>query len=506
MGVASDDDIQRIVNEMLSGLGPADIEALAQRLASAGMTPIEQLLAATRPPVRRRPRRDDPVTLRVRVDLAGTRPPVWRRLELASDLFLDDVHEIIQAAFGWTDSHLHRFGCGPTYYSRETEYYLCPFSVDEGEEGVPEDQVRLDEVLVEVGDKLFYAYDFGDDWQHVIRLEAVLAREESAPRAICTGGRQPGPAEDCGGISGYALLVAATDPGHPDHELARAEYAELYGPDVDPGDWAPTRFDIDRINSVLADLGAIPSPHEITGPPRDLLDRMRTADGQHQLRRLLGSARLDDPVLIGADTAAAAVRPYVWLLDRVGDDGIKLTQAGYLPPVHVDAAFTELEFDTVWIGAGNREDLTYPVLGLRESAQRIGLLRKHRGRLLATARGRALRTDPVGLWWHLAERTPVASNDRCEYDAGLLYLAAVAAGIAEDHETIVAELLDALGWVRGDGSPIGPGSAAAAASEVTDMLRRMGLLQRAGSGLDRQEYLTRNAVDFARAALMAWPR
>lgn len=139
MGVASDDEIQRIVNEMRAARGPADIQVLAQRLASAGMTPIEQLLAATKPPVRRRPRRDDPVTLRVRVDLAGTRPPVWRRLELASDLFLDEVHEIIQAAFGWTDSHLHRFGCGPVYYSRETEYYLCPFSVDEGDEGVPED-------------------------------------------------------------------------------------------------------------------------------------------------------------------------------------------------------------------------------------------------------------------------------------------------------------------------------------------------------------------------------
>ncbi|MGO8853730.1 IS1096 element passenger TnpR family protein [Mycobacterium sp.] len=49
------------------------------------------------------------MTLRVRVDLAGTKPPVWRRLELASELFLDEVHEIIQAAFGWTDSHLHRF-------------------------------------------------------------------------------------------------------------------------------------------------------------------------------------------------------------------------------------------------------------------------------------------------------------------------------------------------------------------------------------------------------------
>ena len=504
--MASDDDkIQRIVNEVLAGLGPADIETLAQRLALGGATRIEQFLAATKPPMRRRPRRVDPVTLRVRVDLAGTRPPVWRRLELASDLFLDDVHEILQGAFGWTDSHLHRFGCGPTYYSRETEYYLCPYSVDEGDEGVPEDQVRLDEVLVDVGDRLFYAYDFGDDWQHVIRLEAVLGREASARRAICTGGRQPGPAEDCGGVGGYALLVAVTDPEHPDHAAARAEYAELYGPDLDPQGWAPTPFDIDRINGVLAYLDAIASPHEIAAPLRDLLAAMRTVGGQRQLRQLLAGARLDDPVLIGADTAAAAVRPYAWLLDRVGDEGIKLTQAGYLPPMHVEAAFTELGFDKLWIGAGNREDLTYPVLDLRQSAQKIGLLRKHRGRLLATARGRALRTDPVGLWWHLAERTPVASNDRCVYQAGLLYLATLAAGITADQGTIVAELLDALGWMRGDGSPITTTSAAGATSEVTDMLRRMGLLPRAGSARDGQEYPTRNAVDFARAALTAWP-
>ena len=498
--------MQRIADETLAGLGPVDVQTLARRLASGDVTSVEQLLFATKPPVRRRPRRTDLVTLRLRIDLAETTPPVWRRLELASDLFLDEVHEIIQAAFGWTDSHLHRFGCGPTYYSRETEYYLCPFSVDEGDEGVPEEQVRLDEVLVDVGDTLFYAYDFGDDWQHVIRLEAVLAREGSAPRAICTGGCRPGPAEDCGGIGGYALLVAATDPGHPDHAAARAEYADLYGPDVDPHGWAPTPFDFDLINRVLADLGANASPHEITGPPRDLLDAMRTRQGQQQLRHLLGRARLRDPVLIGADTAAAAVRPYAWLLDRVGDDGIKLTQAGYLPPVHVEAAFTELGFQEVWIGAGNREDLTYPVLHLRQSAQRIGLLRKHRGRLLATARGHALRADPVGLWWHLAERTPVASNDRSVYQAGLLYLTAVAAGITENHKKIVAELLDALGWMSGDGSPITARSAAGATSEVRDMLRRMGLLQRGGSVLDRREWPARNAIDFARAALTAWPR
>src|SRR5487761_1094221 len=72
---------------------------------------------AAEPPSRRRPRRPDGGTYRVRVDLAGTKPPLWRRLELASDLFLDEVHEVIQAAFGWTDSHLHQFGSGPRYYS-----------------------------------------------------------------------------------------------------------------------------------------------------------------------------------------------------------------------------------------------------------------------------------------------------------------------------------------------------------------------------------------------------
>ena len=59
---------------------------------------------------RRRLRRPDLVRYRVRVDLSGAKPPLWRRLELASGLFLEEVHEILQVAFGWTDSHLHQFG------------------------------------------------------------------------------------------------------------------------------------------------------------------------------------------------------------------------------------------------------------------------------------------------------------------------------------------------------------------------------------------------------------
>ena len=115
---------------------------------------------------------------------------MWRRLERASDLILDQVHEVIQVAFGWSDSHLHQFGSGLGHYNRETEHYLCPSQVQDGETGIPEEDVRLDEVLADVGDKLFYDYDFGDDWQHTIKLEAVLPQR--GPRAVCLAGRRGG--------------------------------------------------------------------------------------------------------------------------------------------------------------------------------------------------------------------------------------------------------------------------------------------------------------------------
>lgn len=273
---------------MIFGLGPAELKDLLQRLRATRM-PLDGLLERPAPPSSRRPRRTGVVTYRVRVDLDGTKPPLWRRLELASDLFLDQVHEIMQVAFGWTDSHLHQFGSGPGHYDPRTEHYLCPFQVEEGDPGVPEDDVRLDEVLAEPGDKL-----------HAIR----------------------------------------------------------------------------------------------------------TPTGRRELRRLLASAQLDQPALVDAATAARMAGPYAWLLDRVGDDGIKLTSAGYLPPPHVEAAVAELGLEEEWIGKGNRENQTLPVLHLRESATAMGLLRKRNGMLLLTSRARALRTDPPVLWRHLAQRMP----------------------------------------------------------------------------------------------------
>ncbi len=486
---------------------PAELDqAMQQLLASAGDAAVASLHAP--PPSQRRPRRSDAVTYRVRVDLSGAKPPLWRRLELASDLFLDDVHDAIQAAFGWTDSHLHRFSSGPPWSGRDAEQYLCAFDVDEGDVGVPEQEVRLDELLVDVGDRLHYTYDYGDDWQHAITLEAVGPRDADTLRAVCTAGRRPDPPEDCGGVHGYELRVAAGDPAHPGHDAATAELAEMYGEDVAADLIAPVPFDVDEVNAALAASGLHrpTAPAELPAPLAELVGAVRATEARRQLRQLIVDAALDEPVNVEAETAARMVEPYTWLLRRVGDDGIALTAAGYLPPAHVSAAFEQLGFADEWIGKGNREDQTLPVLHLRETAQRAGLLRKHRGRLVRTARGRAALDDPVTLWWQLAERTPPQASNGHEMHAGLVLLLAVAAGIADGDvvDGAIATVLDGVGWVGGDGAPLSTFDIAHSTWDTRTMLRRLGALTGQAS-VPRRAEPTSDGTAFARAALRTWP-
>src|SRR3954471_23476545 len=50
-----------------------------------------------------------------KITLLETRPPIWRRIQVG-DCTLDTLHESIQAAMGWTNSHLHHFRVGEALY------------------------------------------------------------------------------------------------------------------------------------------------------------------------------------------------------------------------------------------------------------------------------------------------------------------------------------------------------------------------------------------------------
>lgn len=238
----------------------------------------------------------------------------------------------------------------------------------------------------------------------------------------------------------------------------------------------------------------------------ELVDAFRNPITQIEFLYLLANAKILEPVLIDAEAAARMVRPYSWFLDRVGPEGIKLTGAGYLPPADVEAASAELGLAEEWYGKFNREAQTLPVLELRESAMRLGLLRKYRGMLLATPRGRNLRGDPVGLWWHLAEQLPPTKIARHVTHAGLLLLAAVAIGSAagDDPLEYVARMLGEAGWQNSDGTPVTKWEARDAAADTHVVLIRLGALVRARHGLDPEQPTPDGAV-FARAALRTWP-
>ncbi len=454
-------------------------------------------------PGRRHPRWESAATLRLYVQLEGSFPPVWRRIEVASDLGLDDLHDVLQVAFGWEDYHLHRFTTGP---ERDLgTAFACTADLAQGfedETSLPTWDVRVDELLVATGERLHYQYDYGDNWWLTLEVEEVVEGRIPPGRAALLEGAGAGPPEDCGGLHGYRLLVAGADPTHPEHRQALTEVATCWGRQVTPDELGLVPFDAttvaDRLQALdLADRP--PVPRRVGEQLACLLLRARDANTERELRRLASAA--DAATEVDAATATRVVRTFAVLLDTVGD-GVKLTAAGYLPPALVQTIFDELDMGEEWIGKGNREDLTMPVLHLRETAQQLKLLRRYKGRLVPTSKGRTLAGDPVGLWWCLAGALPVGGRDVSDagWQAGVLLLALMAEGATDNAEVAVATLLTGLGWAVGHGEPIDRRTARDLIADDIQLLHRVGAFDRDRRG-GWPGTVTPDGIALARAAL-----
>jgi hypothetical protein len=169
--------------------------------------------AAELPPARDAAHHGPAPVYRLKISLRRAKPPIWRRLELPGDARLDELHGLIQAAFGWDEAHLHAF---------ETPY--GDFGPPEADvpELAGEQTVTLEQVAPAEASSITYRYDFGDNWEHQIQVEAILNPDPEVAYPRCTGGRRAAPPEDCGGIIGYrSLLAALADPADPEHAEAR---------------------------------------------------------------------------------------------------------------------------------------------------------------------------------------------------------------------------------------------------------------------------------------------
>lgn len=149
------------------------------------------------------------VIVQIKIKLLGvSKPPVWRQLQLRADTRLDELHEILQAALGWENYHMHVF----TFADEE-------FGVRDPELGhADERKVTLGE-LTDIGARFRYTYDFGDDWEHEILVEDLLDPDPETHYPTLVASKGACPPEDCGGTWGYANLKAIlADPSHDEHQ------------------------------------------------------------------------------------------------------------------------------------------------------------------------------------------------------------------------------------------------------------------------------------------------
>ena len=115
---------------------------------------------------------------RLRIELREIEPRLWRRIDVPVSSTLLALHDIIQIAVGWTDSHLFEFVIRDRVYG----------------EPMPDDDfwdrhvykaagIRLKTQIERGVERFLYVYDFGDDWRHDIFIESV--RDGRRPRRKC---------------------------------------------------------------------------------------------------------------------------------------------------------------------------------------------------------------------------------------------------------------------------------------------------------------------------------
>ena len=150
---------------------------------------------------------------RLRILLNDVDPQPMRHIEVPLKIRLDRLHEVIQAAMGWTDTHLYEFRVGDAGWGVPDPdgFYDGPMNAK---------KMTLEKLLDRTGTRTIqYVYDFGDDWDHSIRIERVgeATQDVTYPRLLKAAGACP--PEDVGGAWGYEeFLEALADPDHEQHE------------------------------------------------------------------------------------------------------------------------------------------------------------------------------------------------------------------------------------------------------------------------------------------------
>lgn len=270
----------------------------------------------------------------LRIDIRKAKPPIWRRVLVRAESTLHELHLVIQAIMAWRGYHLHEFEIDGKRYGQkdpnEPEFdreatieavmanrgfdrEFAEIVADQYAPPVVHDEMltHLQDVLKNEGDSLNYLYDFGDDWEHIVKLEKVLPAEAGRTYPVCIKGKHAAPPEDSGGIFGYKnKLRIRDDPSHPDHEWV----APLFPPGFDP-----EYFDLVEINDRLARLDEYAAREQEPASEVFLPDPMEMTDEDVEQMRasvisMLGDLIGDVQEVLSGYRLSFPSDPVIWML------------------------------------------------------------------------------------------------------------------------------------------------------------------------------------------------
>ncbi len=162
---------------------------------------------------------------RLRISLADIDPSPWREIEVPLSMSLKNLHDAIQAAFLWHDSHLWEFDI-------EGKRYGLPYDDNLGGERIHKASTTKLMKLHDQGVTQFiYTYDMGDNWEHLVEVIQVFESESGARLPRFIAGEHHAPPDDVGGPPGFEVFLnAINNPKHREHRHFKDWYGEAFDP------------------------------------------------------------------------------------------------------------------------------------------------------------------------------------------------------------------------------------------------------------------------------------
>ena len=184
----------------------------------------------------------EPRIFQLKITIKDIKPPIWRRILISNHTDFHELHLIIQEFFNWGNYHLHEFHFP---YDKNPNHKIHLLGLDP-EGNIPndvvgeflsyydaqEDEVRLYNVFSKNCRTVGYLYDFGDNWDHSIKLEKVYPFKKEFEEPVCVAGKRASPPEDCGGSWGYQeLLEILKNKRHPEYDEIKEWVGSTFNPE-----------------------------------------------------------------------------------------------------------------------------------------------------------------------------------------------------------------------------------------------------------------------------------